>query len=78
MKIYNVLVKDRHSECFATPFSTEEKARAFAEENINNAEIHYSQKVEGNDTITNCLYYVYIEDCVSIWIIESFLDGEES
>lgn len=84
MKIFQVMVDDRHTDTEAIPFSTSEKALAYAKQLF---EAYCDEQDEPDDneemgiqpTSGGWLFYaVYSTEGDCIWVVEQELDGEGS
>ncbi len=75
MKIYLVLIEDRHTDTQAFPFSTAEAAIAYARV-VATERAREEGPREGK--VTGWLYYaVYAGDSDCVWVIEKELDSPE-
>lgn len=66
MKIYNVIIEDRHVDVEAYPFSDKEKAIEFARNQAKELAA-YSNQIKEKDIESWILYIFYSEeDCISV------------
>jgi hypothetical protein len=77
MTIYLSMIKDRHTDPEAFPFSTAEKAIEFARAKAKEYALS-PEDFEEHQTPQGWLYYAtYSCESDSVWVLEKELDGEE-
>lgn len=78
MKVYIVMIQDRHADTEAHPFSTPELAIAFARQAVQDNARH-SEDIEEHEPPTPWLFYAtYSVESDSAWIVPREIDDPEA